>query len=95
MSGSPAPPPPMALCAALLESGGPGLGDAVDLMIQGGTGPALAKCAAEQFLLRAGAPGQGRRMDPGQHDHDGSAAITAVCGTGNTRSAHRDQSDAK
>src|SRR5436309_14503206 len=51
-------------------------------------GVALAKCAAEQFLLRAGAPDEGRD-NPGQHDHEGrpSAAITAVCGTGNTRSA--------
>ena len=36
-------------------------------------GVALAKCAAEQFLLRAGAPGEGRD-NPGQHDHEGRPA---------------------
>jgi hypothetical protein len=36
-------------------------------------GVALAKCAAEQFLLRAGAPGDGRD-NPRQHDHEGRPA---------------------
>ena len=45
-AGLPRAAAPMALCAALLESGDPGLGDAVDLMIQGAEGPACRRCRA-------------------------------------------------
>ncbi len=51
-------------------------------------GVALAKCAAEQFLLRAGAPGEGRD-NPGQHDHERRPAAEGE------RLAHGEQCEAQ
>ena len=46
-AGLPRAAAPLALCAALLESGDPGLGDAVDLMVQGcGRARAAVRCRA-------------------------------------------------
>ena len=48
-AGLPRAAAPVALCAALLESGDPGLGDAVDLMVQGCGGPGLPFDAGRQL----------------------------------------------
>ena len=51
-------------------------------------GVALAKCAAEQFFFRAGAPGEGGD-NPGQLDHEGRPTAEGE------RLAHDEQCEAE
>ena len=52
MTGSSRAAAPVALCAALLESGDPGLGDAVDLMVQRCGGPGLPSMPGGSFRAK-------------------------------------------
>ena len=88
--GLPRAAAPMALCAALLESGDPGLGDAVDLMIQGAGGPGLPSMPGGSFrakwleLLTRCSIALGR---PGDAERAAAAAQDLMRSTGGLRMA--------